>query len=152
MKKVIHQTAILPTKRKEKSNQKRKEKSYNNNNDLFLTCQLFPGRDRKPTAKGSKNHSFPFSLITSCCNSISIPIILSIVTLFSEAAWLMKSLAFQISSTSSTCISKGEYEELSDGARKSVKYFNVMGVPLAFIVFGITRWRLREQKRSKISL
>ena len=47
---------------------------------------------------------------------------------------------------------KGEREELSDGARRTVKYGNMVGVPLALVIFGIVRWRLREARRSKVSL
>jgi ABC-type uncharacterized transport system involved in gliding motility auxiliary subunit len=43
-------------------------------------------------------------------------------------------------------------EEVSDGARQAVKAANILGLPLAFVAFGLLRWRLREGRRDKISL
>ncbi|MEE8410047.1 MAG: GldG family protein [Myxococcota bacterium] len=43
-------------------------------------------------------------------------------------------------------------DELSDGARNTVKYVNMLGVPLAFILFGLVRWRLREARRANVTL
>jgi gliding-associated putative ABC transporter substrate-binding component GldG len=43
-------------------------------------------------------------------------------------------------------------DELSDASRKAVKYANIVGLPLAFIAFGIIRWRLREARRRRIRL
>jgi gliding-associated putative ABC transporter substrate-binding component GldG len=42
--------------------------------------------------------------------------------------------------------------DLSDGVRNGVKYANIVGVPLAFVAFGLVRWRLREKRRSKVTL
>ena len=38
--------------------------------------------------------------------------------------------------------------ELSDEQRGLVRYANVIGIPLALILFGILRWRLRERRRA----
>ncbi len=46
----------------------------------------------------------------------------------------------------------GEREALSDGTRLTVRWANVVGVPVAFVIFGIVRWRLRESKRAKVTL
>ena len=43
-------------------------------------------------------------------------------------------------------------DELSDGKRNTVKYLNILGVPLAFAAVGVTRWRLREKKRREVKL
>jgi gliding-associated putative ABC transporter substrate-binding component GldG len=43
-------------------------------------------------------------------------------------------------------------EELNDGAKKLVKYGNVIGVPLLFVVLGIVRWRLRERRRRLVTV
>ncbi len=47
---------------------------------------------------------------------------------------------------------EGQPEELSDGVRLTVRYANVVGVPLAFIAFGIIRWRMRESRRKSVTL
>jgi gliding-associated putative ABC transporter substrate-binding component GldG len=47
---------------------------------------------------------------------------------------------------------EGQRQELAAGVRLSVRWANVLGVPLAFIVFGIIRWRLREAKRATVTL
>ncbi len=43
-------------------------------------------------------------------------------------------------------------DELSDGARTSLKLFNIAGLPLGLIIFGLLRWRLRERRRATIKL
>ncbi|MBI5507715.1 MAG: GldG family protein [Deltaproteobacteria bacterium] len=43
-------------------------------------------------------------------------------------------------------------DELSDAKRNTLKYANIVGVPLAFIAFGLMRWRMRENRRSKVTL
>lgn len=43
-------------------------------------------------------------------------------------------------------------KELDDGAKKLVKYGNVIGVPLLFVVFGVVRWRLRERRRHLVTV
>ena len=35
---------------------------------------------------------------------------------------------------------------------KALKYANVVGLPLSFIVFGLVRWRLRESRRGQVRL
>ncbi len=47
---------------------------------------------------------------------------------------------------------EGKAEELPDGVRATAKFGNVVGVPVAFIVFGILRWRLREARRGQVKL
>lgn len=46
----------------------------------------------------------------------------------------------------------GTLEELSDGTRALVKYLNIAGLPLAFVVIGVVRWRLRENRRKKVTV
>lgn len=41
---------------------------------------------------------------------------------------------------------------LTDGERTTVKYANLLGLPLLFIVFGLYRWRRREGRRRKATL
>jgi gliding-associated putative ABC transporter substrate-binding component GldG len=43
-------------------------------------------------------------------------------------------------------------KELSDAQRASVKYWNVVGLPLLLIGFGLLRWRLRETQRAKMGV
>ncbi len=43
-------------------------------------------------------------------------------------------------------------DELTDGGRHLARYFNMLGLPLAFIGFGLVRWRLRESRRKRISI
>ncbi len=38
-------------------------------------------------------------------------------------------------------------DELSDATRRTLKYGNIIGVPLAFILIGLIRWRMRERRR-----
>jgi len=58
----------------------------------------------------------------------------------------------ELLSVRSRGLSAAPLKELSDGARNSVKYANIVGVPLAFVAFGLARWRLREGRRSRITL
>lgn len=46
----------------------------------------------------------------------------------------------------------GEPQELGDGTRKTVKYANVVGLPIFFVAFGLVRWRMRENRRSRVSV
>ena len=41
-------------------------------------------------------------------------------------------------------------EELSDATRATLKWGNVVGVPLLFVLIGIVLWRLREARRRKV--
>ncbi|MBC7792509.1 MAG: ABC transporter permease, partial [Clostridia bacterium] len=43
-------------------------------------------------------------------------------------------------------------EEISDGGRNAMKLANIVGLPFAFVAFGLVRWRLREGRRSKVTL
>jgi gliding-associated putative ABC transporter substrate-binding component GldG len=43
-------------------------------------------------------------------------------------------------------------DKLTDTKRNVAKYANIAGLPLAFIAFGIVRWRLRESRRRKVTL
>ena len=43
-------------------------------------------------------------------------------------------------------------EEISDGRRNTLKYLNMIGLPLSFVLFGLGRWRLREARRSRVRL
>ena len=43
-------------------------------------------------------------------------------------------------------------DDLSDGTKTFVKYGNIVGLPLAFVAFGLVRWRRREARRSKVKL
>lgn len=49
-------------------------------------------------------------------------------------------------------MSQAPLDEISDGGRNAVKYGNILGLPLAFIAFGLFRWRSREGRRSKAVL
>lgn len=42
--------------------------------------------------------------------------------------------------------------DLSDTLRQSVKFGNILGVPLLLIVYGIVRWRLRESRRRSLKM
>lgn len=42
-------------------------------------------------------------------------------------------------------------EELSDATRASIRYGNIVGLPLLFIFFGLVRWRMRESRRAHVS-
>ncbi len=41
-------------------------------------------------------------------------------------------------------------DELDEGERARIRYANVIGLPLLFILFGLARWRLRERRRSLV--
>jgi ABC-type uncharacterized transport system involved in gliding motility auxiliary subunit len=41
--------------------------------------------------------------------------------------------------------------ELSDGVRNTVKYGNVVGVPLLLVFYGLIRWRTRESRRRRLN-
>ena len=43
-------------------------------------------------------------------------------------------------------------EDVEPGGRDLIKYGNMLGLPLAFVVFGLGRWRLRERRRSQVRL
>jgi gliding-associated putative ABC transporter substrate-binding component GldG len=43
-------------------------------------------------------------------------------------------------------------EDLEDSTRNLVRYSNMVGVPLIFVLFGVFRWRRREARRDKISI
>ncbi len=42
--------------------------------------------------------------------------------------------------------------EVSDGGRNAMKLANVVGLPFAFVAFGLARWRMRESRRGKVTL
>jgi ABC-type uncharacterized transport system involved in gliding motility auxiliary subunit len=42
--------------------------------------------------------------------------------------------------------------EVSESARSTLKYANVVGVPLLCIAFGLVRWRRREQRRGRVAI
>ena len=42
--------------------------------------------------------------------------------------------------------------EISNGGRNALKFANIVGVPFAFVVFGLVRWRVREGRRAKVTL
>jgi len=42
--------------------------------------------------------------------------------------------------------------ELSEGARGAAKWGNALGLPFALALFGLGRWRLREAKRSSVTV
>ncbi len=43
-------------------------------------------------------------------------------------------------------------EEIDDTKRNTIKFANILGVPLLFIAIGIVRWRLRERSRSQMAV
>lgn len=43
-------------------------------------------------------------------------------------------------------------EDIDQRMRDLIKYANVLGLPLAFIVFGLVRWRLRESRRGQVRI
>jgi ABC-type uncharacterized transport system involved in gliding motility auxiliary subunit len=43
-------------------------------------------------------------------------------------------------------------EELGGQARRTLKYSHILGLPLAFVVFGLVRWRWRESRRSRVTV
>lgn len=59
--------------------------------------------------------------------------------------WLVMDQAmFQIRSRG---LAEAPLKEISDFRRNVIKYGNIIGIPLLFIIFGIIRWRMRERKR-----
>ena len=42
--------------------------------------------------------------------------------------------------------------EVGDGTRNTLKYMNIVGLPFAFVAFGLVRWRLREKRRREVSV
>ncbi|MEL6546931.1 MAG: GldG family protein [Myxococcota bacterium] len=42
-------------------------------------------------------------------------------------------------------------EELSDSTRATIRYGNMVGLPLLFVLFGLVRWRMRESKRDSVT-
>jgi gliding-associated putative ABC transporter substrate-binding component GldG len=43
-------------------------------------------------------------------------------------------------------------EEVKDSTRASIKYVNIVGVPLLCAALGLVRWRYRERRRSRVSV
>ena len=43
-------------------------------------------------------------------------------------------------------------DELDDSKRAAIKYGNIVGLPLLFVLFGIVRWRRRESRRQSVRL
>lgn len=43
-------------------------------------------------------------------------------------------------------------DEISDLKRNTLKFLNILGLPVLFVGFGVVRWRLREARRSKIEV
>jgi gliding-associated putative ABC transporter substrate-binding component GldG len=43
-------------------------------------------------------------------------------------------------------------EQVSDGTRSMLKLFNILGLPLLLIAFGVIRWRIRESRRSRVAI
>ena len=43
-------------------------------------------------------------------------------------------------------------EEIGSRTRSTVKYLNVLGLPLGFVAFGLFRWRRREARRARVTL
>jgi ABC-type uncharacterized transport system involved in gliding motility auxiliary subunit len=41
-------------------------------------------------------------------------------------------------------------EKAPEAVKAAAKYGNIIGIPLAFILFGLVRWRIRRSKKSKI--
>lgn len=42
--------------------------------------------------------------------------------------------------------------DLSDAVRQSVKYGNILGVPLLLCIYGLIRWRMRESRRRSLKM
>lgn len=49
-------------------------------------------------------------------------------------------------------LSSAPLKELGDGTRNGLKYFNIVGVPVILVVFGLLRWRARENRRGRVAL
>ncbi|MDC0711668.1 GldG family protein [Stigmatella sp. ncwal1] len=43
-------------------------------------------------------------------------------------------------------------KDLTDGTRNAVKYGNVLGIPFLLTAFGLVRWRMRESRRSRVTI
>lgn len=43
-------------------------------------------------------------------------------------------------------------KDLSDTTRNMVKYFNILGVPLLLVLYGLIRWRMRESRRLALQM
>ena len=43
-------------------------------------------------------------------------------------------------------------KDISDATRNGVKYGNVLGIPFLFTAFGLVRWRMREARRSRVTV
>ena len=43
-------------------------------------------------------------------------------------------------------------DELDEGARRGIKYGNILGLPMALVALGLVRWRRREHRRTRVSL
>ena len=43
-------------------------------------------------------------------------------------------------------------DEVSDAKRSALKWGNIVGVPLVFVLIGIVRWRLRERRRALVTV
>jgi ABC-type uncharacterized transport system involved in gliding motility auxiliary subunit len=41
-------------------------------------------------------------------------------------------------------------KELDERQRAAIRYANVIGLPVAMVLFGIGRWRMRERRRSRV--
>ena len=48
-------------------------------------------------------------------------------------------------------LATAQLHEVGDTQRATLKYLNVVGLPGAFVAFGLVRWRRRESRRSKVS-
>ena len=49
-------------------------------------------------------------------------------------------------------LSAAPLEDISDGKRQALKYFNIAGLPAAFVVLGLLRWMRRQTRRKNIVL
>jgi len=64
--------------------------------------------------------------------------------------WLLQDEA--LLSVRSRGLTAAPLDEISGGSRALMKYGNIIGLPIAFIIFGLMRWRRREAQRSKVTL
>jgi hypothetical protein len=42
-------------------------------------------------------------------------------------------------------------DSLSDGSRNTLKFANIVGLPLLLVGFGLIRWRMREARRTRMA-
>jgi len=49
-------------------------------------------------------------------------------------------------------LSASPLEETSEGLRQGLKYGNIVGLPLLFVLFGLVRWRMRESRRKTAAI